>query len=277
VGLAVNIEKAIASLRAPNRADYQELGAYSREECYRDCIGGGGLYLAARMARTMSPKPGEIVLHLGCGRGETSIFLARHFGVQVVALDLWTGASYLNDKFSARGYRNHIVPVNMDVTQRFPFAEDYFDAIFSMNSFSFYGGTVDFLKHLLRHLKAGGQLCIGSEALSDEFTPDQLRNPPAVYSFRLPPPNERVDVFADDFRKQHTPQWWKQFFDSSGLLRVEDCHELEDADVLYEELVRHEHEQGTDPFDVDICLQQIEWGRHNRPRKTLFTITARRV
>jgi SAM-dependent methyltransferase len=225
----------------------------------------------------MDLQPGDIVLDLGCGKGETSIFLARHFGVQVIAVDLWTSATYLNDKFSARGYRDRIVPLNMDITGYLPFADGYFDAVFCMNSFCFYGGSVEFLHHLLRHLRCGGQLCIGSEVLSDEFTPAQLANPPSVYSFRLPPPNEDVDVFEDDFKKQHTPRWWQDLFERSGLLRVLDCHELEDADVLYEDLVLYQHEHDLDPFDVEISLQQIGWGRHNRPRKSLFTITACRL
>jgi SAM-dependent methyltransferase len=165
----------------------------------------------------------------------------------------------------------------MDVTGRLPFAEEYFDSIFSMNSFSFYGGSIEFLHHLLKHLKKGGQLCIGSEVLSDEFTAEQLANPPYVYSFRLPPPNENVDVFEGDFKRQHTPQWWKSLFEGSGMLQVVDCHELEDADILYEDLVLYEHEYQVDPFDVEICLQQIEWGRHNRPRKSLFTLSARKL
>ncbi len=76
------------------------------------------------------------MLNLGCGKGETSIFLARHFGVQVILADLWTSATDLNGKFAARGYRNQIVPLNLDITQRLPFAESYFDHIFCMNSFS---------------------------------------------------------------------------------------------------------------------------------------------
>jgi SAM-dependent methyltransferase len=164
----------------------------------------------------------------------------------------------------------------MDVTARLPFADGYFDAIFCMNSFSFYGGTHDFLRHLLLHLKPGGQLCIGSEVLSDEFTPEQVLHPPHVYSFRLPPPNEGVDVFADDFMKQHTPGWWRELFETSGLLKVLECHELEDAEVLYEDLTLYEHEKGIDPFDVEILLQQIEWCRHNRPKKSLFTLTAQK-
>ena len=44
----------------------------------------------------------------------------------------------------------------MDITGRLPFAAEYFDAIFCMNSFSFYGGSVEFLQHLLKHLKPAG-------------------------------------------------------------------------------------------------------------------------
>jgi hypothetical protein len=98
-----------------------------------------------------------------------------------------------------------------------------------------------------------------------------------VYAFRLLPPNEDVDVFADDFRKQHTPGWWRDLFQTSGLLEVEHCFELQNADVIYEELVRYEHEHHLDPFDVQICLDQIEWGKSNQPRKTLFVLTATKV
>jgi hypothetical protein len=40
-----------AYYRSPDRADYPELQGYTRDEIYEDCIGGGALYLAARMAR----------------------------------------------------------------------------------------------------------------------------------------------------------------------------------------------------------------------------------
>lgn len=274
---AEEIKTILSTFRAPDRDQYPELLGYSRDECYQDFFGGGGLYLAARMFRTMRLQPKNIVLDLGCGKGATSMFLAKHFGVQVIALDLWTSADFLEEKFMKQGVRNHITPIQMDATEPLPFSENYFDAIFCMNSFSFYGGNVDFLQHLLKHLKPGGQLCIGSEALSTEFTEEQVDHPPLVYSFKLPAPNGHVNVFDDDFKKQHTPEWWVNLFQSSGLLEVEFCQELEDADVLYEELVRYEHEHNLDPFDVQICLDQIEWGRTHEPRKTLFVMTARKL
>jgi cyclopropane fatty-acyl-phospholipid synthase-like methyltransferase len=274
---AEEIETILSMFRSPDINQYPELQGYSRDECYRDFFGGGGLYLAVRMLRTMRLLPKKNVLDLGCGKGATSIFMAKHFGVRVTALDLWTSANFLEEKFRAHGVRDRITPIQMDATEPLPFSENYFDAIFCMNSFNFYGGNVEFLQHLLKHLKPGGQLCIGSEVLSAEFTEEQMDHPPLVYSFKLPSPNEMVNVFEGDFKKQHTPQWWKDLFQSSGLLEVESCRELEDADVLYEELVRYEDEYNVDPFDVQVCLDQIEWGRLYQPRKTLFVITARKL
>jgi SAM-dependent methyltransferase len=271
------IRRLLSTFRARERLRYPELEGYARDECYQDFFGGGGLYLAVQMLRTLRLKPDDVVLDLGCGRGASSIFLAKHYGVRVVALDLWTSVEFLNAKFGAQSYADRISAIQMDATQPLPFPEDYFDAVFCMNSFNFYGGSVDFLRHILKHLKPGGQLCIGSEVLSEEFTEAQIANPPSVYSFRLPHPNEHVDVFEDDFKKQHTANWWRDLFQSSGLLNVECCHELEDADVIYEELVRFEHTHEIDPFDVQICLDQIEWGRTHQPRKTLFVLTASKL
>ena len=136
----------------------------------------------------MDLRPGQVVLDLGCGHGATSMFLVRHFDVRVIGVDLWTSASYLAERLATGGFLNHIVPLNLDAAYPLPFAERYFDAIFSMNSFSFYGGSVEAVQRFTSHLKPGGILCIGGEVLSDEFTDEQLRHPPYVYAFKLPPP-----------------------------------------------------------------------------------------
>lgn len=271
------IQKILAGFRAPDRSAYPELEVYSRAELYQNFYGGGGLYLAVRMMRTLRLQPGQVVLDLGCGQGDTCIYLAKNYGVQVRALDLWTSSDYLEKKFAARGCASQISAVQMDAAAPLPYAENEFDAIFCMNSFNFYGGEPGFLERLLKHLKPGGQLCIGSEGLTAEFTPDQLANPPAVYAFRLPPPNEHIDVFRDDFSKQHTLFWWRDLLQSSGLVEVETCYELEDADRLYEELVWFEHTFNMDPFDVQICLDQIDWGRTRQPRKALYVLTVRKL
>jgi SAM-dependent methyltransferase len=80
------------------------------------------------MSRTVRLKPDDIVLDLGCGKGATAIFLVKHYGVKVLALDLWTSAEFLNEKFEAQGYADRISVIQMDATQPLPFPENYFAA-----------------------------------------------------------------------------------------------------------------------------------------------------
>lgn len=128
------IRAILATFRRPDRARYPELAGYTADELYQDLVGGGGLYLAAHMARTLDLQPSARVLDLGCGKGATSVFLAKQFGVQVTALDLWTSVEFLDRKFTDLGWRDRIEPLQMDATQPLPFADGYFDAIFSMNA-----------------------------------------------------------------------------------------------------------------------------------------------
>lgn len=273
----MDIEIVKARYRSPDCIDYPELAGYAREEIYDGCMGGGALYLAAQMTRTMDLKEGDIVLDLGCGLGMTSIFLAREFGVRVVAVDLWTSATSLAARFSKRAYRDRILPLNLDVTDRLPFADAYFDAIFCMNSLSFYGGSVGFLHHLLKHVKRGGQICVGMETFNQEFSPEGFSSPPPVFDYNLPSPHETVNVWEDDFSKMHSPPWWKHLFEKSGILEVEHCRELEDAAILYEDLVLYQIEHDLEPEDVRRSVAQLEYGRENRPYKTLFVLTARKL
>lgn len=50
------------------------------------------------MVRQMNLKKGDIVLDLGCGFGSASIFLAKTYGVTVIAVDLWFSPSALTER-----------------------------------------------------------------------------------------------------------------------------------------------------------------------------------
>jgi SAM-dependent methyltransferase len=269
----MNTDRIEATYRRVDRRGYPELDGYAWADIYRDVMGPGGLFLAVQMARTMDLHPGDIVLDLGCGRGETCIWLAKHFGVHVVAVDLWTSATYLDSKFTARGYRRQIVPLHLDVTKELPFAEAYFDAIFCMNSLSFYGGSVGFLRRLLKHLKPQGMFCVGSECFDQEFTPEQATNPPEVFAWEHP---EGGSVWEGDFSRQHSPSWWADLFRSSGLLDVLICSELEDSLVLLEDKVLHDIVHDVDPQDTERTIAQIEYGRSHSPHQTLFRIAGQK-
>jgi len=265
-----------AQLRSPKREDYPELAGYSRDDIYADSLGCGALYLAVRMVRTMALRPGDIVLDLGCGQGAAAIFLARHVAVQVIAVDLWTPATLLSQRLTARGHRHQVLPLNLDTTRPLPFAQDYFDAIFCLNSLFFFGGSVEVLENLLGHLRPGGRFAVGMEAFNEEFTPAQQRDPPEVYNYRLSPPRDHLDLWEGHYSRMHSPGWWEALFRRTGAVDVLHCHELEDAVILYEDMARYYIERGLHQEDVPWLLAQLAYGRTHRPYPTLFTLTARK-
>lgn len=269
----MNIDKVKKLFRQIDRDDYPELADYSDEDIWRDNEGPGGLYLAARMSRHMNLRKGDLVLDLGCGKGESSIYLAKRFGVRVVAVDLWTKATTLHDKFMQRGCRSDIMPLNLDARNPLPFAEEYFDAIFCMNSLSFFGDDPESLCRLARHLKQGGSFCAGGECMSREFTREEMENPPKVYSFV-------EGIWENDFLKLHSPYWWEELFTSSGVLAVKECGELDDGVTLHEEKIlaaRPEGYLGLAANDAEeIEIRQILYGRENEPHMTVFIIAASR-
>ena len=55
-------------------------------------MGPNPLWLLEDVARGLDLRPGMRVLDLGSGKGATSVFLAREYGVRVVAADWWIGA-----------------------------------------------------------------------------------------------------------------------------------------------------------------------------------------
>ena len=56
-------------------------------------FGANPLWLCEWLTSAMELEPGMRVLDLGCGRAKSSVFLAREYGVQVFATDLWIQAS----------------------------------------------------------------------------------------------------------------------------------------------------------------------------------------
>src|SRR2546428_11222185 len=60
-------------------------------------------------------EPGSRVLDLGCGRGATSVFLARECGVTVTACDLWGGGGELEGVVRKAGVGRSVTAGDADV------------------------------------------------------------------------------------------------------------------------------------------------------------------
>lgn len=198
----MTLKDTMLSFRSPGINNYPELKSYSMKDIYDNFIGCGGLYLAVNMVRKMNLKKGDIVLDLGCGFGSTSIFLAKIFDITVIAVDFWFPPTKLMERINQEGYSNRIFPLNLDITQTMPFADQYFDAIFSMNSLFLYGDNINFLRKLLNTLKTGGTFCIGSECFNQE--PNYQSNDEIPNEFNF---DWKWNVWDTCFSKYHSPKW----------------------------------------------------------------------
>ncbi len=259
------------SLRRGSRDRYPELESYTRDEIYGhgDQLSPGALFLCARMARSLRVRPGDVVLDVGCGLGESSIFLAKHYGVKVMAVDLGIPARTLGKKFSERGYGDTVIPFNVDITEPLPFAEGYFDAIFCMTSIHYFGLTPEFLKHLLPYLKRGGRFSVGNTCFDREIPPDRV---PDIY--RTTPPGAILDGWENECSRYHSPEWWRRLFEQSALVKVIECVELEDGPAMWEDKLAYDLEKSDwkeeKVEDLRWKIDQILHGGDDTPRFTFF-------
>ncbi|HSH05264.1 MAG TPA: methyltransferase domain-containing protein [Anaerolineae bacterium] len=261
----MNITQIKKTFRTPSIEDYSELQDYSRDDIYAGKMGPGGLYLAAQMTRRMNLSPGQRVLDLGCGRGTTSVFLATQYNVSVIAVDLWVKATNLHQQFVTKGVDKQIIPLNLDITHKLPFANHYFDAIFCMDSVHYYGGTLDFWHHLLPHLKPGGTLCIGSPCFTAEFSDEMLQNLPPEY-------DDGSDLWPTEFSLYHSPEWWRNLIEQTGYMTVTESAELADGIIFWEDDILHNLEKGGDENVAKQDAAQIKFRRDDLPYLTHFVL-----
>lgn len=176
--------------------------------------GANPLWLTEWLTEAMDLRPGMKVLDLGCGRALSSIFLHREFGVQVWATDLWCSATENRNRIDDAGVAGGVFPIHADA-RSLPFANQFFDAIVSIDSYFYYGTDDLFLNDVLRYLKPGGLLGIAGAAMLQEVgesLPDHLRA-----------------WWTPDCCCLHSADWWRRHWARSGSVDVELADSLDDG------------------------------------------------
>lgn len=149
-------------------------------------------------------RPGSRVLDLGCGRGATSVFLARERDVDVTAVDLLVGEDDLRAHLRAAGVDHRVTASNCDARE-LPFEDGEFDAIVSVDAFEYFGTDVGFLPGLLRVLKPGGAVGMTTPALRvDPYEAD----PPAYVS----------ELIGWECAGWHSPEWWARHWSLTAMV-----------------------------------------------------------
>ncbi len=196
----MNSEQLLLSDRFPRSSQYHP------DWVVESAFGANPLWLAEWLVAKIDLKAGMRVLDLGCGRAKSSVFLAREFGVQAWATDLWISATENLQRVRDAGVEDSVFPFHADA-RALPFAGEFFDAIVSIDSFSYYGSDGLYLNYLAHFLKPGGQIGIAGAGLVKEFgavVPEHLKR-----------------IWTQDCWGLHSADWWRQHWGRTGIVDVQ--------------------------------------------------------
>ena len=216
----MNIDKnRMAELLRNDR--YPRSAGYDPEWVLQGWMGPNVLWLTEWLCEKMELGPDMRVLDMGCGKALSSVFLAREFGVQVWANDLWIPATENWQRIREAGLEDRIFPIHAEAHE-LPYAEDSFDAIVSLDSYQYYGTDDLYLGYMLKFLRPGGQLGIVVPGLTRDFDGP------------LPEHLTRVVADGKPFWEPecwcfHTADWWRQHWGKTGLVDVEIADVLPDG------------------------------------------------
>lgn len=235
------------------REGYPRSNTYDAQWVLENQMGPNALWLLERLADSLKLAKGMKVLDLGCGKGITSIFLAREFQVEVWAADLWIGPDHNFRRAEEAGVSSLVHPLRAEA-HALPFPRHFFDAAVSIDAYQYFGTDVLYLSYLSRFIKPGGQLGIAVPALMQpmEQVPDHLAQP-----------QDNGKVFwEDDCWAFKTPQWWTEHWSRCRCVKDIQCSILPDGWRLWMDFEDILERTGYGLFPSDAQALRRDHGRY---------------
>ncbi len=157
---------------------YSKSEKYQTPELMKKIMGPNPIKLEEELLMGHKIKEGAVVCDLGSGQGLTSVFLAKEYGFQVYAADLWSDPEENARFFASMGLgKEQIIPVKADAID-LPFEKEFFDAVVSTDSYNYFGRDPRYLDDkLLPFVKSGGYIYItvpGMKQDCHEHLPQEL-------------------------------------------------------------------------------------------------------
>ncbi|TDD46756.1 methyltransferase domain-containing protein [Kribbella antibiotica] len=202
-------ESALAELLRNER--YPRAAGYSARWVVEGGMGPHPLWQAEALSECLVLEPGMRVLDMGCGSALSSVFLAKEFGVEVWAVDLWVKPEENFRRVVEAELEGRVHPLSAEA-HALPFTEGFFDAAVSIGAYHYFGTDDLYLGYYSRFVKHGGQIGIIQPGLAEEYE-------------TLPPPH-LTSYWKWDFCAWHSAAWWRRHWEKTGLVTVEVAERL---------------------------------------------------
>ncbi|MBO8160170.1 MAG: methyltransferase domain-containing protein [Thermosipho sp. (in: Bacteria)] len=220
---------------------------YDPEWIIENSMGPNVLWLCEWLCEKIDLKPGMRVLDLGSGKAISSIFLAKEFNVEVWSYDLWVDPTENWKRIKKEKVENKVYPIHGDA-RNLPFAEEFFDAILSIDSYIYFGTDDLYLNYLQKFLVPGGVIGIVIPGLMKEFengVPEHLK-----------------DFWGQDCWSWHTVDWWRKLWDRTGLVKIEVADTMPDGCDLYIKWKEAQDTFGKNPWPDDTAILKKDKGEY---------------
>lgn len=188
------------TVRGRDPMRYTKTEKYDKRFVDQNMMGPNSMIMLEELTKDISFWDGMRILDLGCGRGLTSVFLAKEYGVNVFAYDLWISATDNYQRFKQMGVEDKVIPIHGDAHD-FPFADGYFDGIVSIDAYHYFGSNDRYFAERLKPiLKPGALVCLAFPGMKQEVHAD------------IP---EKMKHFWDEesLSTWHSMEWWKPKFE----------------------------------------------------------------
>ena len=208
---------------------YIKTAKYDNQFLLDNMMGPNAMKIAEQLTVGLTIKPGMRVLDLGCGKGLTSIFLAKEFGVGVFAHDLWVGATENYRRFKSFDLDNLIIPIYGDANDM-PYADEYFDAVIGVDAYEYFGETESYMdEKLAQPVKSGGIIAIAVPGVKKELN-------------GVLPVEMSYSWTVEDLSTFHSCDWGRELLSKSQKIEIESVSEMPDLDELWNDWLACDNE-----------------------------------
>ncbi|MDT8903180.1 SAM-dependent methyltransferase [Anaeroselena agilis] len=176
-------------------------------------MGPNAMRVSEELASHLNINENMRILDLGCGCGLSTLLLTKKYGASVFAADLWISPTENYERFQSIGIDDKAVPISVDATKGLPFANGYFDLLFSVDAYHYFGDTAEMLPSIIPLIKKGGYVAVAVPGLKYEFGENV--------------PEEMRPFWNDDIERTiHSLDWWKELWRAEKGIEMVDIREM---------------------------------------------------
>lgn len=186
-------------------------------------MGPNAMRITEEMAAQLPITPGMRILDLGCGKGISSILLAKKYDVTVFAADLWITPTENARRFASQGVDSHIIPLLLDVTKEIPFALEYFDMILSVDAWQYFGSNDSMLAKMLPFVKPNGLIAVAVPGFIQDYSEGNL--PEVVKPFWTP------DWYF------YSCHWWRTLWEKEPGIEILQLREMDSCQQAWDDFM----------------------------------------